>query len=88
MVFAFVLAILVIVFVLAPVARSYAARVERGSGGGAALPGNSQEVARLREEVDRLGAEVARLSEEQAFMVRLLSSGEQKPSSGEGPPVG
>ncbi|MEW5927111.1 MAG: hypothetical protein AB1941_06495 [Gemmatimonadota bacterium] len=80
MVFAFVLAILMIVFVLGPVARSYAARLERG--GGTALPGDAQEVARLREEVDRLGAEVARLSEEQAFTLKLLAPGEKPQAPG------
>jgi hypothetical protein len=70
----FVLLILLIVFVAGPIARAYADRIGRGA---RALPGASEETARLREEVDRLGAEVARLSEEQAFMLRLLTPGEE-----------
>jgi hypothetical protein len=80
MVMAFVIAIMLIVFVLGPIARALAVRLARG--GDVALPGAPQEVARLREEVDRLGVEVARLSEEQAFMVKLLAPGEQKQGLG------
>lgn len=68
-----VVLILLIVFVLAPIARASAERLRRS--GREALPGGGPEVARLREEVDRLGAEVARLTEEQAFMLRLLAPG-------------
>ncbi|MET0396408.1 MAG: hypothetical protein ABW277_06270 [Longimicrobiaceae bacterium] len=76
--------ILVVVFVLGPIARAVATRVSRG---GPALPAPpSQEVALLREEVERLGAEVARLNEEQAFMLRLLAPGEQKQVPGSEPP--
>ena len=78
--------ILVVVFVLGPIARAVATRVSRG---GPALPAPpSQEVALLREEVERLGAEVARLNEEQAFMLRLLAPGEQKPVPGGNDPAG
>ncbi len=76
----FVLALMLIVFVLAPIARALAVRL--GRGGDAALPGAPQEVARLREEVDRLGVEVARLTDEQTFMLRLLAPGEQKQAAG------
>lgn len=78
--------ILVVVFVLGPIARAVATRVSRG---GPVLPAPpSQEVALLREEVERLGAEVARLNEEQAFMLRLLAPGEQKQVPGsERPPA-
>lgn len=77
-------AILVVVFVLGPIARAVATRVSRG---GPALPAPpSPEVALLREEVERLGAEVARLNEEQAFMLRLLAPGEQKQAPGGEPP--
>jgi hypothetical protein len=82
---AFVIAIMLIVFVLGPIARALAVRLARG--GDAALPGAPQEVARLREEVDRLGVEVARLTDEQAFMLRLLAPGEQKQESGGDPPA-
>ena len=78
--------ILVVVFVLGPIARAVAARVSRGGPALSAPP--SQEVALLRDEVERLGAEVARLSEEQAFMLRLLAPGEQKQApGGELPPA-
>jgi hypothetical protein len=82
---AFVIAIMLIVFVLGPIARALAVRL--GRGGDAALPGAPQEVARLREEVDRLGMEVARLSDEQAFMLRLLGPGDQKQEP-QGPAAG
>ncbi len=82
---AFVIAIMLIVFVLGPIARALAVRLARG--GDTALPGAPQEVARLREEVDRLGVEVARLTDEQAFMLRLLAPGEQKQESGGDPPA-
>ncbi|HEV2733829.1 MAG TPA: hypothetical protein VGV85_03285 [Longimicrobiaceae bacterium] len=82
---AFVIAIMLIVFVLGPIARALAVRL--GRGGDAALPGAPQEVARLREEVDRLGVEVARLTDEQAFMLRLLAPGEQKREPGGDPPA-
>jgi len=83
---AFVIAIMLIVFVLGPIARALAVRL--GRGGDAALPGAPQEVARLREEVDRLGVEVARLTDEQAFMLRLLAPGEQKQAVGGDDPAG
>jgi hypothetical protein len=83
---AFVIAIMLIVFVLGPIARALAVRL--GRGGDAALPGAPQEVARLREEVDRLGVEVARLTDEQAFMLRLLAPGEQKQAAGGDDPAG
>ena len=77
--------ILVVVFVLGPIARAYADRVRRE---GRALPAPpTEEVALLRDEVERLGAEVARLSEEQAFMLRLLAPGEKKQGSGGDPPA-
>ncbi|HEX8271153.1 MAG TPA: hypothetical protein VF615_00800 [Longimicrobiaceae bacterium] len=74
--------VLVVVFVLGPLARALASRISRDP---RPLPGAPpEEVARLRDEVDRLGAEVTRLSEEQAFMLKLLASGE-KPQGGQGP---
>ncbi|HEV2147812.1 MAG TPA: hypothetical protein VGR37_10450 [Longimicrobiaceae bacterium] len=80
-----VVLILLIVFVVGPIARAYADRVRRGAN---ALPGAAEETARLREEVDRLAAEVARLSEEQSFMLRLLAPGEGTPSPGPSPQGG
>ncbi|HEX2187415.1 MAG TPA: hypothetical protein VHG51_00895 [Longimicrobiaceae bacterium] len=80
MAFAFVIAILLVVFVLGPIARALAKRLEPGAGP-AAFPGGPQEVARLRDEVDRLGVEVARLTEEQAFVLKLLAPGEEAPGS-------
>ncbi|HEX2094930.1 MAG TPA: hypothetical protein VHG28_21195 [Longimicrobiaceae bacterium] len=79
MVFAFVLAIIFIVFVLGPMARAHADRVGRGADP-AAFPGTAPEVVRLREEVDRLSAEVAKLTEEQQFMLRLLAPGDRPPT--------
>ena len=69
-----VVLILLIVFVAGPIGRAYAERVRREA---PALPGAGEEIARLRDDVERLGAEVARLTEEQAFMLRLLSPGDE-----------
>jgi hypothetical protein len=38
-------------------------------------PGQTAEMARLREEVDALTAQVLRLQDEQSFMMHLLTSG-------------
>ena len=48
-----------------------------------AAPGQTAELARLREEVDTLTAQVLRLQYEQSFMMRLLTSG-----AGEAAPAG
>jgi hypothetical protein len=53
--------------------------VAEGREGRRTLRGPDPEVARLREEVDELGAHVRRLAEEHAFMLSLLSAGEQPP---------
>lgn len=83
----FVLLILLIVFVLGPLARAAAGRIGAGPGE-RALPGAAHEVARLREEVDRLSAEVARLAEEQAFTLKLLAPGGEPPTPGPSPASG
>jgi hypothetical protein len=44
------------------------------------------ELAKLREEMDQLQAEVARLGEEQAFLTRLLASGEAPAATAEDEP--
>lgn len=64
-----VLLIFMFVFVLGPIARAYAKRLDRPLPPGASPP----EVARLREELDLLGARVERMDEEQRFLLRLLS---------------
>jgi hypothetical protein len=70
------LIILLMVFVLGPIAKAYADRISRELPPGSDI--NAAELARLREEMERLTAEVARLHEEQSFMVQLLSDGERK----------
>jgi hypothetical protein len=65
----FLLLVLLIVFVLAPMAQAYAKRLNPPD-----VPGvKPNEIARLREEVDQLAATVNRLQDEQSFMLRLLS---------------
>jgi hypothetical protein len=44
----------------------------------ALAPHYEAEIARLRGEVDELSAQVVRLSDEQQFMMRLLTSGENR----------
>ena len=48
--------------------------------GPALAPHYEAEIARLRGEVDELSAQVVRLSDEQQFMMRLLSSGDNRPA--------
>ncbi len=48
--------------------------------GPALAPHYEAEIARLRGEVDELTAQVVRLGDEQQFMMRLLTSGEDRPS--------
>jgi hypothetical protein len=67
----FILMIIAIVFVLAPIAQAYAKRLNPPD-----VPGvKPGEIARLREEMELLAAQVNRLQDEQSFMVRLLSEG-------------
>ena len=47
--------------------------------GPALAPHYEAEIARLRGEVDELTAQVVRLGDEQQFMMRLLTSGENRP---------
>jgi hypothetical protein len=44
----------------------------------ALAPHYEAEIARLRGEVDELSAQVVRLTDEQQFMMRLLTSGENR----------
>lgn len=49
------------------------------SGSGPSLaPHHEAEIARLRGEVDDLSAQVVRLSDEQQFLMKLLTSGENR----------
>ena len=64
------------IFVLAPIAKAVADRINRDLPASGAA--GAAELERLREEVERLGAEVGRLQEEQSFMVRLLTEGERQ----------
>lgn len=65
------LLIIVIIFVLAPIANAYAKRMSRPG-----LPAaDAAELGRLREEMDRLGAQVAKMDDQQSFMLRLLEDG-------------
>jgi hypothetical protein len=52
----------------------------------ALAPHYEAEIARLRGEVDELSAQVVRLSDEQQFMMRLLTSGENR-AAAELPPT-
>jgi hypothetical protein len=72
----FIFIILIIVFVLAPIARAYADRLGRELPPGS--DASAAEIARLREEVERLALDVSRLQDEQSFMVRLLEEGDRK----------
>lgn len=68
--------VLIFIVVLAFVARW----VHGWSTAGPALaPHYEAEIARLRGEVDELTAQVVRLGDEQQFMMRLLTSGENRP---------
>ena len=73
-----ILIVLILIFVLGPIASAYAKRIERGGVEEKRLTG---EVRVLKEEVDRLQHEVHRLLEEQSFMVRMLE--ERTGSEGE-----
>ncbi|CAN5909435.1 hypothetical protein BH23GEM7_BH23GEM7_21230 [soil metagenome] len=66
-----ILVIFAFIFVLGPLAKAYADRMNRTLPPPG--PPAQAEIGRLREEVDRLAAEVTRLSDEQSFMLRLLS---------------
>ena len=46
----------------------------------ALAPHYEAEIARLRGEVDFLNAQVVRLSDEQQFLMKLLTSGEDRPA--------
>ncbi len=61
---------------------AYLARWIHGwaSPGATLAPHYEAEIARLRGEVDDLNAQVTRLADEQQFMMRLLTSGETRPS--------
>ncbi len=59
---------------------------EWSSAGPAIAPHYEAEIARLRGEVDELSAQVVRLSDEQQFMMRLLTSGENR-AAAELPPT-
>jgi hypothetical protein len=72
------LILILIVFVLAPIAQAYAKRLNAPEAP-SMLPG---EVARMREEIDQLAAHVNRLQEEQSFMLKLLSEGKKPPLLG------
>lgn len=81
--------ILIIVFVLAPLAGAVAHRIQQGSGddaaaagelaGGPESPASRQEVRELQQEVDRLTSTVDRLVKQQDFLERLL---EERPALG------
>ena len=58
------LIILLLIFVVGPIAKGYGDRISRGDH--TAIGPADGDVARLREEVDRLSADVARLQEEQS----------------------
>jgi len=69
--------VLIFIIVLAVVGRW----VHGWSTAGPALaPHYEAEIARLRGEVDELTAQVVRLGDEQQFMMRLLTSGENRPA--------
>jgi hypothetical protein len=68
------LMLLLIIFVLAPMAQAYARRLNPPD-----VPGvKPGEIARLREELELLAAQVNQLQDEQSFMLRLLTEGERK----------
>jgi len=65
----FIILLIAIIFVLAPVAQAYAKRLNAPD-----VPGiKPADLARLREEMDLLAAQVNRLQDEQSFMLKLLS---------------
>lgn len=70
----FILAILFIMFVLGPIARSIAVSIEK-SGEKRALQaqsGASEELRLLSDQVARLAERLDRLSEEQSFLLRVM----------------
>jgi hypothetical protein len=80
--FIFILLIIAIVFVFAPVAQAYAQRLNPPDVQGV----KPDEIARLREELELLSAHVSRLQEEQSFMLRLLSQEAPRRALEEGSP--
>jgi hypothetical protein len=79
----FLILIVAIVFVFAPIAQAYAKRLNPPD-----VPGvKAGDIARLREELELLSAQVTRLQDEQEFMLRLLSDGEPREPLDAGKPV-
>ena len=73
----FILAILFIMFVLGPIARSIAVSIEK-SGEKRALEaqtGASEQLVALSEQMHLLAERVDRLSEEQSFLLRVMEEG-------------
>ena len=69
MFFSTVLLLLIAAYLVRWATTSYGSRVQ------ALDPGQTAEIARLRDEVDQLTAQVVRLQDEQTFMMRLLTDG-------------
>ena len=89
----FILAILFIMFVLGPIARSIAVSIEK-SGDKRALQaqaGASEQLQLLSEQVSHLAERLDRLSDEQSFLLRVMEeepklldeSGRATPTAGE-----
>jgi hypothetical protein len=58
----------------APIARAIARRIERGVGGGQALPNDvSARLERMEQAIDAIAVEVERISEGQRFTSKLLA---------------
>lgn len=75
--------ILLVVFVLGPLAGAVAHRIQQGGGGGADDDGDpepGEAIRALEEEIGRLTERVDRLAEEQRFLERLL---EERPALNE-----
>ena len=72
----FVLILIAIIFLGAPLAAAAGRRLERE--GSQLNQASLAEIGRLRDEVERLSGEVHRLQEEQSFIVNLLGDAEQK----------
>ncbi len=76
----FVLAILFIMFVLGPIARSVGAAIEKAGEKRAIKPSplEAEELRAVSEQVSLLAERLDRLSEEQTFLLRLMEEGPKR----------